>query len=45
MKNAVFWDVMPVALARTGVSGERVALTIRVERINKLETALAITSN
>jgi hypothetical protein len=32
MENAVFWDVLPVALVITGVSEECIASTIRVEK-------------
>jgi hypothetical protein len=34
-----------VALVRTDVSQERVASTIRAQRINELLTTLAVTSN
>jgi hypothetical protein len=44
MKNAVFWDVTPVALVRTDVSEERIASIIKVKRISKLGM-LALTSN
>jgi hypothetical protein len=43
MKNAVFWDVTPVALVRTDVSEERMAAIIRVKRIGEVETTLAVT--
>jgi hypothetical protein len=33
MKNAVFWDVLNVALVKTDVSEERIASIIRVTRI------------
>jgi hypothetical protein len=42
MKNVVFWDV---TLEGTNVSEERIASIIRVERISKLGTMLAVTSN
>jgi hypothetical protein len=45
MKNAVFWDVTPLALVRTDVSEERIASIIRVTRIGELGTTLAVTSN
>jgi hypothetical protein len=38
MKNAVYWDVTPVALIRTDVSKEYIASIIRVERITELGT-------
>jgi hypothetical protein len=44
MKNAVFWNVTPVALVRTDVSEELIASIIRMTRIGKLVT-LAVTSN
>jgi hypothetical protein len=36
VKNAVFWDVTPVALVRTDVSEERIASIIMVIRIGEL---------
>jgi hypothetical protein len=42
MKNAIFWDV---AVIRTDILEEHIAYTIRVERISKVETTLAATSN
>jgi hypothetical protein len=42
MKSAVFWDV---ALVRADVSEEHITCIIRVERVGKLGTMLAITSN
>jgi hypothetical protein len=44
MKNAVFWDVT-VVLVRTDVSEERGASIIKVTRIGKLGTMLAVTSS
>jgi hypothetical protein len=44
MKNYFFWDLRREALIRTGVSEERIASIIRVERISELGT-LAVTSN
>jgi hypothetical protein len=38
MKNAVFQDVTPMALVRTGVSEERSAYIIRVTRIDEIGT-------
>jgi hypothetical protein len=43
MKNAVFWDVMRVALVRTDVSEERRASIMKVTRVGELGT-LAVTS-
>jgi hypothetical protein len=45
MKNGVFWDVTPCALVKTDVSEECIAYIIRVIRIGKLGTTLAVTSN
>jgi hypothetical protein len=45
MKNAVFWDVTPVALVRTDVLEERSASIIRVTLIGELGTTLAVSSN
>jgi hypothetical protein len=45
MKNAVFRDVMPLALVRTDVLEELSASIIRVTRIGELGISLAITSN
>jgi hypothetical protein len=45
LENAVFWDVMPVALVITEVSVQRIACIIRVIRIVELGTTLAVTSN
>jgi hypothetical protein len=42
MKNAVFWDVRRVDLVTTNVSEERSASIIRMTRIRKLGTALAV---
>jgi hypothetical protein len=44
MKNALFWLVFRVALARTDVSEEFIVSVIRVERISELDTS-AVTSN
>jgi demethoxyubiquinone hydroxylase (CLK1/Coq7/Cat5 family) len=44
MKNAVFWDVTPLAVVKTDVSQERSASIIRVTRIGELGT-LTVTSN
>jgi hypothetical protein len=38
MKNAVFWDIKPVALVRTDVSEERSASIIRGTRVGELGT-------
>jgi hypothetical protein len=35
MKNAIFWDAMPVALVRTDVSEELSASIIKVTRIGE----------
>jgi hypothetical protein len=43
MKNAVFWDVMPLALERINVLEERIASMIRVTRISELGAPLTIT--
>jgi hypothetical protein len=45
MKNGVFWDVMSVALVRTGVSEDLSASFIKVARICELGATLAVTSN
>jgi hypothetical protein len=47
MKNAVFWDVMLqyVVLVRTDVLEESIAPIIKMTRISKLGTTLALTSN
>jgi hypothetical protein len=45
MKNAVFWEVMSVALVRTDVAEEPSPSIIKVTRIGELETTLAVTSN
>jgi hypothetical protein len=45
MKNGVFWDVTRVALVRTDISEELSASFIRVTRIGKLGTLLAVTIN
>jgi hypothetical protein len=45
MKNAVFWDVTPLALVKTDVSEDRIASIIKVTRINELGERLAVTSN
>jgi hypothetical protein len=44
MKNAIFWDVIPVALVRKDISEECIT-SISVERISKLGTIIAVTSN
>jgi hypothetical protein len=41
-KNAVFWDVKPVALVRIDVSEERTGFIIG--RISELGTKLSVTS-
>jgi hypothetical protein len=41
MKNAVFWDVMPLTLVRTDVSGERIG----VKRFRDLGPTIAVTNN
>jgi hypothetical protein len=38
MKNAILWDVTPLALIRTDVLEECIASIIRVKRIRKLGT-------
>jgi hypothetical protein len=45
MKNAILWDVTPVALVRTDVSEELSVSIIRVTRIGELGTTLGVTSN
>jgi hypothetical protein len=45
MKNGVVWMLRYVVLVRTDVSEERSASFIRVTRIGKLGTMLAVTSN
>jgi hypothetical protein len=45
MKNAVFCDVTPCGFARTDVSEESSAFTIRMTRIGELGTTLAVTGN
>jgi hypothetical protein len=45
MKNAIFWDVTPVAFVRTDVSEEHSASIIRVTRIGELGTTLAVSRN
>jgi hypothetical protein len=45
LKNSVFWDVTPCGFVRDDVSEERVVSIIRVRRISKLGTTLALTSN
>jgi hypothetical protein len=45
MKNALYWDVMPVALVITGISEDRIASIIRVKRTGQLGTTLAVTGN
>jgi hypothetical protein len=45
MKNAVFWDVMPCGSCKNRRFGEKYRLIIRVARIGKLGTTLAVTSN
>jgi hypothetical protein len=42
MKNTVFCDIMPSALVRTDVSEELSASFIRVTKLNKLGTTLAV---
>jgi hypothetical protein len=42
MKNAGLWDMIRVALVRADVSGERIASIIRMKRISKLGTTLAV---
>jgi hypothetical protein len=44
LKNAVFWDFMPVALLRTDVAEKRIATIIRVSVIGKIGTTLVVTS-
>jgi hypothetical protein len=41
MKNAVFTDVMPVALLRIDVSEERIASIMKATRIGELGTTSA----
>jgi hypothetical protein len=45
MNNVVFWDLHPVALVRTDVSGKLSASFNRVTKIGGLGTTLAVTSN
>jgi hypothetical protein len=45
LKNAVSWDVTPVALVRTDVSEELIPSIIRMTRIGGLRGLLAVTSN
>jgi hypothetical protein len=45
MKSGIFWDVTPCGLVRTDVLEELSASFIRVTRIGKLGTTLAVTSN
>jgi hypothetical protein len=45
MKNAVFWDVMLLAVVRIDVSEERISSIIRVKRISELGTMLALARN
>jgi hypothetical protein len=45
VKNAIFWDVTPCGLVRTEVSEDRITSIIRVTKIGKLGTMLAVTSN
>jgi hypothetical protein len=45
MKNVVFWDLVPVAFVRTDDSEELSAAIIRVIRMGKLGTTLAVPSN
>jgi hypothetical protein len=44
MKDAVFWDIMLLALVGADVSEEHIASIFRVTRIGELGT-LAVTSN
>jgi hypothetical protein len=44
MKNAVFWELLCVALVRTDVSEERIVSIIRVTRIGEIGTMLTVTS-
>jgi hypothetical protein len=45
MKNGIFWDVTPCGCCKNDVSEELSASFIRVTRIGKLGTTLAVTSN
>jgi hypothetical protein len=45
MKNGVFWDVTPRGSCKNDVSEELSASFMRVTRIGKLRTTLAVTSN
>jgi hypothetical protein len=45
MKNAIFWDVTLCGCSTKQVSEERITSIIRVTRIGKLVTTLAVTSN
>jgi hypothetical protein len=42
MQNAIFWDDTPRGSVRTDILEERVAIIIRVDRINELGTTLAV---
>jgi hypothetical protein len=44
-QNAVLWVVTPAPLVKTDDSEECIASIIRVKRISRLETMLALTSN
>jgi hypothetical protein len=45
MKNFVFWDMTPCGFCKNRVSEERIASIIRVTRIGKIGTTLAVTSS
>jgi hypothetical protein len=42
LKNAVFWDVTPFGSITTNVSEEFIASIVRVIRVRKLGTTLAV---
>jgi hypothetical protein len=45
MKNAVFWDVTPLAFVISDVSEERIESSIRLTRIRELVTTLGVNNS
>jgi hypothetical protein len=45
MKNAVFWDMTPVALVRIDISADLIVSIIKVKRISELSITSAVTNN